>query len=145
MEGQEWRRLAARLRELVGRGGLGGGLPVPIPVGGGGRGVVGLAGGGGRRPAAGTAARWRRRSGCAHGDVLPRELVGNSEAAAAAGEVGSSWWSGASAPFLLTSGAPSLACGRFAFQSLQSWVIMKTSWFGSFRTQNLFLLFFVLF
>ena len=47
MEVDKWPRLAARLRELVGRGGLGGDLPVPIPVGGGGGGgVVGLAGGG---------------------------------------------------------------------------------------------------
>jgi hypothetical protein len=69
MEGDRWTRLAARLRELVGRGGLGGDLPVPIPVGGGGRGVVGLAGGGRGRPAAGAAAGWRRGSGCAHGEV----------------------------------------------------------------------------
>jgi hypothetical protein len=67
-EGEEWPRLAARLREVVWGGGLGGRLPVPIPVGGGGGGggrwVVGLAGGGGgERPAAGAAGRWRRRSG----------------------------------------------------------------------------------
>ena len=81
MEVDKWPRLAARLRELVGRGGLGGDLPVPIPVGGGGgggRGVFGLAGGGRGRPAAGAAARCRRRSGCAHGEVAggsSRELV----------------------------------------------------------------------
>ena len=88
MEVDKWPRLAARLRELVGRGGLGGDLPVPIPVGGGGgggRGVFGLAGGGRGRPAAGAAAR----CGCAHGEVCGRELVGAREAAAAApGEVG---------------------------------------------------------